>query len=84
MMRKSKKNKMKRVSLCLSTADVRALDSYSRAVGLPRAIAMRRLLHDGLQQFMKQCPEEIAANQLGLFDVCQTELFSGVSGQAQE
>lgn len=73
---KTKKKKGKKVTIVLSERDTRILAAVAAKEGVRCSLAAKRLLHAQLQQTELTLPEQVAANQLTIFDVVQTDIFS--------
>ena len=73
-----KKPRVKRYSIALSESEVRRLTLYADAVGTDRPTALHRLLAQSLRSAVSDLSSDarVAANQLGLFDSVQIDIFN--------
>lgn len=73
-----KKPRVKRYTVALSESEVRRLTLYAKASGIDRPTALHRLVALSLRSAVEELPqsERVAANQLGLFDSLQIDIFN--------
>lgn len=80
MKSKKSKHKGKKLAVTLSERDVALLQRFAAANGLSKAVAMRRIVKRFLAEYASDnVVEEVAANQIGLFDSMQTDIFGNLT-----
>lgn len=78
-MKKEKKPKLKKYTLTLSEREALRLGRYADAVGVSRPLALQRLMKQALREVADLPAEKENANQLGLFDTLQIDIFNNTS-----
>ncbi|MGX8712485.1 MAG: hypothetical protein ACSW8I_02215 [bacterium] len=78
-MNKPKKPKLKRYTLTLTELDVYRLNAYAESSGIDRPTALHRLMKQSLRQVDAASIDRRDANQLGLFDTLQIDIFNNTS-----
>ena len=78
-MTKQKKPKPKKYVLTLSEREALRLGRYADAVGISRPQALQRLAKQALRQLADVPVEKGNANQLGLFDTLQIDIFNNTT-----
>ena len=76
---KVKKPKQKKYVLTLSEREALRLGRYADAVGVSRPWALQRLMKQALREVADLPAEKENANQLGLFDTLQIDIFNNTS-----
>lgn len=79
IVKKTNSKQGKKVSFTLSQRDYAALAFMAKAEGTTKAVAMRKVLHDALQEYAKNVEKKETKNQLGLFDTLQIDIFNNTS-----
>ena len=80
-MKKAKKPKLKRYTVTLNEVEMRRLNHYAASFGIDRPLALHRIVRQSLRAFASNMgsPEVHDANQLGLFDSVQIDIFANTS-----
>ena len=78
-MKKPKIPKPKKYILTLSEREVLRLDAYAANSGIDRPTALHRLVKQSLRQLSAAPIDSRDANQLGLFDTLQIDIFNNTS-----
>ena len=78
-MTKTRKPKLKKYVLTLSEREALRLARYADAVGISRPQALQRLTKQALRQFADVPADKGNANQLGLFDTLQIDIFNNTA-----
>ena len=78
-MNKSKKPKLKRYTLTLTELDVYRLNAYAESSGIDRPTALHRLVKQSLREVAAAPVDKHDANQLGLFDTLQIDIFNNTA-----
>ena len=83
--RAQQKARVKRYTLTLSECEMRRLTQYAAAVDMDRPAALKRLVSKSLREVEVTAKEKTAANQLGLFDSLQVDIFNNTTkAQSQD
>jgi hypothetical protein len=69
----------KKVSLTFSRRDYEALTAFAEDKGVPRAVAIRHIVHEALKTYNRNASQTVSKNQLGLFDSVQIDIFNNAS-----
>ncbi|MBQ9417406.1 MAG: hypothetical protein IJU19_02370 [Bacteroidales bacterium] len=79
-MAKKKAHKTKKYTLLLTECELRRLTAIADAYKVSRPVALARLTRQGLREAAAHLPkrENCAANQLGLFDIVQIDIFNNL------
>lgn len=78
-MTKARKPKPKKYVLTLSEREALRLGRYADAVGVSRPLALQRLVKQALREAADVPADKADANQLGLFDTLQIDIFNNTS-----
>ena len=74
---KSKKPKLKKYTLTLNECEMRRLTLYAESNGVERTVALHRLVIQSLRNAASSVVVDRSdANQLGLFDTLQIDIFN--------
>lgn len=79
MQKKKSKKKVHKITFQPSETAYRQIRQYAVSHNITNGIAVKRLLRISLQQLDKQAKEDVAKNQLGLFDSVQLDIFGDTS-----
>lgn len=78
-MNKEKKSKAKKYTLTLSERESVRLAVYANSCGISRPQALQRLMKQAMRQLAAVPDDQHDANQLGLFDTLQIDIFNNTS-----
>lgn len=78
-MKTSKVKKAKRFSIALSDREGELLKLFCADHNMTRSVAIRRILREHLKQYEIELSKQQPANQLGLFDSVQIDIFNNTS-----
>lgn len=78
-MEKVKKPKLKKYTLTLSERESVRLGLYADSCGISRPAALQRLMKQAFRQLAEVPIDNRNANQLGLFDTLQIDIFNNTS-----
>lgn len=84
MATKKRRKKAVRVHLSLSQRDAEHLRGVARQMGVGRAVAARRLMHEALARHPLAQEEARAKNQLSIFDSMQYDITGRASKAADD
>ena len=77
---KSKKPKLKKYTLSLNECEMRRLTYYAESNGIDRTVALHKLVKQSLRNAAASVSaDRTDANQLGLFDTVQIDIFNNTS-----
>lgn len=79
VMNKTKKPKPKKYTLTLTERESVRLGLYADSCGISRPMALQRLTKQALRQLALVPIDQGDANQLGLFDTLQIDIFNNTS-----
>lgn len=79
MKKKKVSNKLKKVTISLSSRDFEKLTRYAKSQKILRPLAAKRLLRAQLSTISFEKVDVQPKNQLGLFDSLQIDIFNGTS-----
>lgn len=74
-----KRPKTKKYTLTLSEREAVRLGHYAESCGISRPLALQRLMKQSLRQLAAAPPVGHDANQLGLFDTLQIDIFNNTA-----
>lgn len=78
-MEKQKKPKLKKYTLTLSERESVRLGLYADSCGISRPTALQRLMKQAFRQLAAAPADSRDANQLGLFDTLQIDIFNNTA-----
>lgn len=78
-MNKKKTPKPKKYTLTLSERESARLGAYAESLGISRPLALQRLTKQALRQVADVPVDNCDANQLGLFDTLQIDIFNNTT-----
>lgn len=78
-MSKQKMPKPKKYTLTLSERESARLGAYADSCGISRPLALQRLMKQALRQVADIPANSKDANQLGLFDTLQIDIFNNTA-----
>lgn len=78
-MKKMKTPKPKKYTLTLSERESVRLGNYADSCGISRPAALQRLMKQAFKQLVTVPDDGHDANQLGLFDTLQIDIFNNAS-----
>lgn len=78
-MSKQKMPKPKKYTLTLSERESARLGAYADSCGISRPLALQRLMKQALRQVADIPASSKDANQLGLFDTLQIDIFNNTA-----
>ena len=79
-----KKPIRKKLTLSLSERESQLLSLYAADQGTAKSVAVKRLLKTALSEYAKKLSTQEPANQLGLFDSIQYDIFNNTSKGGEE
>lgn len=80
MKKKKVISKKKKLAITLSERDMDLLQRYAVEKGVAKAVAVRRMVKSYLMEFESLTSTDVAdANQIGLFDSMQTDIFGNLT-----
>lgn len=72
-------HKTKKLAVTFSERDATALQRYASRAGVTKAIAVKRIVRQYLRSCEALSDDEVAKNQLGLFDSVQIDIFNNIT-----
>lgn len=79
-MNHEKKTRLKkRYTVTLSDIELRRLSAYAQQSGIDRPTALHRIVSQSLRQVVLSADNKHDANQLGLFDSLQIDIFNNAA-----
>ncbi len=73
-----KKTKQNRVKINLLEKDAKMLKRFCKINKISQATALKKIIREYLTEHLTSYAEEVAKNQLGLFDSVQTNIFDEI------
>ena len=71
--------KPRRYTVTLSELEMRRLSAYAEQSGIDRPTALHRIVSQSLRQVEVSAADKHDANQLGLFDTLQIDIFNNTA-----